>query len=470
MRTITEPARQLPIVAEMDVVVAGGGVAGVAAAVAAARGGADTLLLERNGFYGGVATAGLMASMGNRFFDKAGRLIVRGVVLEMIERMAEKGGIGPAWRNPEVPKIPFDPEVFKLVLIEMVEEAGVKALLHTLLADVVTEARNLRGVIIENKAGRQAVLSRVVVDATGDADVAARAGAPFKYTPPGSNSMEFRMGNVDMQRLYEYLKQHPETHPSDMDAPRSFEEFERNWLERGFFYYPHGGGMKPGSPMAVLVDKAIEKGDYARERGICVRLDAFGMDGLRWNKTIVINSNFTQIDDLDVWQESRAEMETRKACFLTASFLRKYVPGFEDAFIIATAPDLGVRVTRWIEGEHTVTAEDLNRETRFDDVVGTLAAREGQGWTEIPYRCLLPKSIEGLLIASGKSASTAPRGMLRGMTSCILLGQAAGAAASLAAETGVAPRELEVRKLQRRLLDQGVYLGDEARLRQLGLT
>jgi len=469
MKVIVEPEKKIPVVEEVDVIVAGGGIAGVAAAVAAARSQANVLLIERDGFLGGVATAGLMASMGNRFFTGDGRLVVRGIALEMVERLVRLGGTSAAWKSLLVPKIPFDPEIFKLVLTEMVREAGIKVYLHTVVADAITSAEKLEGVIVESKSGREAILGKAVVDATGDADVAARAGAPFHHEPTGSNSLEFRMANVDLQRTYKYFKENPERYPSDMDAPRSFEEFEKNWLENGFFYYPHGGGRKPGSNMAMLVEKALERGDFSKERGIITGLDAFGMDGCAWNNTVIINSNFSRIDDLDVREESKAEIEARRICFYVAEFLKKYVPGFERSFIIETASDLGVRFTRWVTGEYTLTKEEVERGAKFEDVVGVGSAGFPGAAFEIPYRCTIPQEVEGLLVASGKSASTNPKGLLRGMTTCILLGQAAGTAAALAATNHTALRELSIRRLQRSLVNQDVYLGDENRLGELGL-
>jgi len=470
MKKISEPERQIPVVEEMDVIVAGGGISGVAAAVAAARSCANVLLIERNGFLGGVATAGLMASIGNRFFADEGKLVVRGIALEMVERLVDRGGTSARWKSPLVPKIPFDPEIFKLVLLGMVEEAGVRLYLHTMVADAVMSDDSLKGLIIESKSGREAILGKVVADATGDADVAARAGAPFNYEPPGSNSLEFRMGNVDLQKTYEYFKENPERYPFDMDAPRSFEEFERNWLENGFFYYPHGGGGKPGSNIALLVEKALERGDFSKERGILTGLDAFGMDGISWNNTVIINSNFSRINDLDVREESRTEIEARRICFYIAEFLRKYMPGFEKAFIIETAPDLGVRVTRSIIGGTTLTREDVDKGAKFDDVIGVGSSGFPGAPFEIPFRCIVPKKVENLVVASGKSASTKPRGLLRGMTTCIMLGQAAGTAAALAASTTSSLRELELRKLQMSMIEQDVYLGDEKRLQELGLS
>ena len=461
MKTIIEPEKKIPVVEEVDVIVAGGGISGVAAAVSAARMGAEVLLIERNGFLGGVATAGLMASVGNRFFAGKGELVVRGTALEMVERLVDRGGTSARWKSPLVPKIPFDPEIFKIVLLNMAEESRVRLYLHTLVSDAIISDQNSQGLIIESKSGREAILGKAVVDATGDADVAARAGAPFNYEPPGSNSLEFRMGNVDLQKTYEYFKENPERYPSDMDAPRSFDEFERNWLENGFFYYPHGGGRKPGSNIAVLVEEASEKADFSKEKGILTGLDAFGMDGLAWNNTVIINSNFSRINDLDVREESRAETEARMICFHITEFLRKYLPGFERAFIMETAPDLGVRVTRWIIGEHTLTREEVAEGVKFDDVIAVGSNGYPGAPFEIPYSCMIPKKVESLLVASGKSASTRPRGLLRGMTTCIMLGQAAGTAAALAATTSVPPRKLDVRRLQSALKRQDVYLGDE---------
>ena len=470
MKSIIEPEKEISVIDEVDVIVAGGGISGVAAAVAAARMNMKALLVERNGFLGGVATAGLMSSMGNRFFANGEKLVVRGIALEIVEKIVEKKGTSAGWKSPLVPKIPFDPEIFKLVLLEMAEDENVKLYLHTFVADVVTSKNDLKGLIIESKSGREAILGKIVIDATGDADVSARAGAPFIYEPPGSSSLEFRMGNVDLQRTYEYFKEDPKRYPSDVDAPRTFWEFERNWLENGFFYYPHGGGRKRGSNLSVLVRKAIEDGEFSTEMGMITGLDAFGMDGLGRNKTVIINSNFSRIDDLDVREASKAEVEARKSCFYVAEFLRKYVPGFEEAFIIETAIDLGVRYTRRIIGEYTLTRQEIEGGARFEDVIGVVFFCKQKTAYEIPYRCIVPKKVENLLVASGKSASTQPHGLLRGMTTCILLGQAAGVAAATSIKEGKSLRRLDVKELQTSLLKQDVYLGDEERLRELGLV
>jgi hypothetical protein len=469
LKSITEREKRTPVAEEAEVIVAGAGIAGVAAAVASARSGAKTLLVERSGLLGGVATAGLMASMGNKFFAN-GELVIRGIALEILERLVQSGGTSAGWKSPLTPKIPFDPEIFSLVLLEMVKEANVGLYLHTMAVETIMSEDCLKGTIIESKSGREAVLGDVVVDATGDADVAARAGAPTDYDPPGSSSLEFRMGNVDLQKTYEYFRKGPEQYPSDVDAPRTFKEFERNWLENGFFYYPHGGGWRKGSNIAVLVEKAIEKGEFSKEIGMISGLDAFGMDGTEWNNTVIINSNFSRIDDLNVREASKAEAEARRACFYVAEFLRKHVPGFKNAYIISTAPNLGVRFTRWIEGEYTLSSEEVKAGARFADVIGVASSGFPGKPFEIPYRCIVPKKVENLLVASGKSVSTNPRGLLRGMTTCIILGQAAGVAASLSSEGGTTPRRLDVKLLQKALFSQDVYLGNKNRLAQLDLV
>jgi len=290
MKTVTEPPKEIPIAEEADVIVVGGGLAGVAAAVAAARNESHTLLIERSGLLGGVATSGLMASISNYFFAPDGEMVVKGLPQEIVERLAKYGGTTSNWKSASLPHITNDPEVLGLVLVELVEEAGVEVLLHTFVVDSVVEDSQLKGLIVENKAGRQGVLGKIVVDATGDADVAAKSGAPLKYNPPGSNSLEFRMGNVNIQRLYEYFEKNRERWVEFRDMPVPFDVFERNWLEKGIFHTPHVGGCVPGSPIAQKVEEAVKKGDYVKERGLTKLLDAFGLYGLSWNKTMIIQA------------------------------------------------------------------------------------------------------------------------------------------------------------------------------------
>ena len=314
MKSLNEPSRSIPVIDEVDVVVAGGGLSGVAAAVASARAGAKTTLIERNGILGGVATSGLMSSITNWFFGSKGKLMIGGIALELVEKLVDMGGTIPKWRAAELPQIPFDQEIFRYILVDMVQKAGVSVLFHSFTSDALVENQRVKATVMESKSGRSALLSKIVVDATGDADIIAKAGAPFKYSPPGSNSLEFLMGDVDMQKTFEFFKQNREKWKliENLDVPTTYEEFERNWVQRGMFHLPHGGGCIEKSPLWSLVQKAVENGDYARTKGNCVRLDAFGFFGLGINNTTVVNTGFfVNVDELNVKEISKAEMLAR---------------------------------------------------------------------------------------------------------------------------------------------------------------
>ena len=471
---ITEAQRTIPILDEVDVVVAGGGVAGVAAAIGAARAGARTLLIERAGFLGGVAAAGLCTSMTNYILTGDGRQVVKGICEEVLENLVDRGATSPQWRSRAVPQIPFDQEVFQTVLVEMVQEAGVDVLVEAWVTDVVQEGDALKGVIIESKGGRQAVLCKVAVDTTGDADLAAFAGAPYRDTPPDSGSLLFLMTHVDLDKTVEYFENNPEEWQQYCDRVTPLEDFIDNWRQRGIFHLPHGGGRN-----MKLVQDAIERGDYIREKGACKDLDVFGMFAYRDTNEVLINSCNFRIDHLDLQAHSQAELEARRIVPVIAEFLREHMPGFEEAVVARSASVVGVRYTRWIEAGFDLNSQHIAQGARFEDVIGLVAAydRHPKGGViypphsaDLPYRIMLPQKVENLIVASGKSVSTDPRGLVRSVVECYVLGQAGGVAAAVAAKTGVTPRDIAVREVQRTLLAQNVYLGETDRLAELGLT
>jgi hypothetical protein len=468
---LAEPARETPIRYACDVLVAGGGLSGVCAAVSAARAGARVLLIEQTQMLGGVATAGLMASFTNRFIASDGTQVVRGIAGEVIDRLVEAGGARPNWRRPEVPQLPLDPELLQLVLIRLLRDAGVEVILGTM---AVSAPRGDDEVVVavENRAGRQAIRAKAVVDATGEATMAAFMGGCHAETPAASASLEFRMAGVDLAALFDYFRRHPDDFATDHDQVTAFEDFERNWTELGILHLPHGGGR-----LIRPLQDAIAEGRYARERGLAHGLDALGVYANANTDTIIVNSNFYTIDGVDPIQISRAVLDARERCFETGQLLKEALPGFEQAYVVQTAPELGVRISRWIEGETTLTRAALETGQEFDDVIAmqrrvqALEHADGSvpGVSEMPCGILIPRGVTRLVVASGKTASTEPRGLLRGQVACMALGHAAGVAAALAAQGDTPPSQVPPQRIQRELLRQGAYLGSGARLRELGL-
>ncbi len=417
MEIYSEPPRNIPVVFSGDVVVAGGGPAGLAAAVAAARNGAKTLLIERFGFLGGVATAGLMANL-NGFRNQVepdATQTVRGIAEELVLKLKDMDGLGKSpYRQKEYPTRPgemsysyaIDTEKFKYAALKTCIEAGVEALFHTFFSSPIITAGAARGIVVENKSGRQALLAKIVVDATGDGDVAARAGAPFWHT---KDSAEPKLGDSLMYRIRLGARKPAEFHGMDL----------------GSDFVVWGPGAEP-------------------------------------------------IDGTDAGQLSAAEISARLAVFEHFAGLRARYAELADARVAETPVMYGIRQTRFIEGDYKLTGEDAIDGRRFPDVVALSSCpiisyygyrrfleHEGYG---IPYRCLLPRKVENLLVA-GRCISSDQRAYEshRAMVPIMAIGQAAGTAAALSAREGVPPRRLKVADLQRTLRSQGAVLDVSSR-------
>ena len=451
--------KDVPVVAETDVLVVGAGPAGLAAAIAAARSGARTMLVERFGYVGGNLTAGLVGPCMTSFSLDGQTQLIRGIFDEMVRRMEEMGAaIHPSKVPASSPwcgfieyghdKVtPFDPEAVKLVGLDMLREAGVQILLHTFVADSIVEGNRVAGVIMANKSGLQAVKATVTVDCSADADVAARAGAAFEHgreedglTQP--MTLFFRVSHVDDAVVEEYVNAHQEDF-------RPFAGLVAKAKEAGQFPIPR---------MGVGMYKTLEPGVW------------------RINTTRMHKLDGTNVQDL-----TRGEIEGREQIKALMKFFREWLPGFENVQLYDSAAMIGVRETRRIVGEYTLTYEDLEAGRHFDDVIAVAGypldihspTGSGGGTSddemstanvyEIPFRSLVPRDMDGLLVA-GRSISATHVAMsaTRVMPPAFAMGQAAGVAAALAVEWGRAPRAVPVPQLQELLVRQGQYLGEKA--------
>lgn len=439
--TYREEARDLPIAHRADVVVVGGGVAGTAAAIASARTGADTLLVERYGALGGNLTIGLLeASMS--FHDRQGRQIIAGIPDEIIDRLKAAGGtIGHVADDVGYAGTvtPYDPEELKMVCLEMTQEAGVRLLLHTWVVRADREGDQLKRLIIENKSGRQVIEAKVFVDCSGDADVAAFAGAEFAKGRAGDGltqplSILFKLGNVGVNGVLGYVESNPDQFKM---WDRSIDRLKTSksihlWgfgdiLEDGF---ARGALPFQRSEMHVQIDP--ERGEAI------VNATRIGGDG-------------TRTEDL-----TRAEIALRRQVKALVAHMRATCPGFEHSYLMATAMGAQVRETRRIVGEYTLTRDDVVTGTRFADAVvvsgfpADLHAVEGKGMDshftqthQVPYRCLVPKVVNGLLVAGRcVSAEREALGAIRLTAPAMAMGQAAGTAAALSVLTQTSPRRL----------------------------
>ncbi len=411
-QTYTEPAREIPIVRDIDVIVVGGGPSGLAAAIAAARNGASTILIERFGYLGGTATASLMACI-NGFRNQVEpetTQTVRGIAEEIVLQLKALNGLGhspyPQKPYPTEPgqlmySYAIDTEKFKYVTLKLCVDANVELMFHTWFCNSIVEDNTLRGVIVENKSGRQALMARVIVDASGDGDVAARAGTPFWHTVKD-------------------------------EAPR---------LNDSLMYRVEFGTTRPEAAFAC----------------------DFGSTAVVWGPGV------GPLNGADADELARAEVDARLRVFEDFAAKQAHHPELADARVIETPPLLGIRQTRFIEGEYKLTAEDALQGRRFEDVVaisscpiihyyGYRRYLEHEGY-DIPYRCLVPQTVEHLLVAGRCiSSEQQPYESHRAMVPIMAIGQAAGTAAAISAKANISPRDLDVGELQRVLVAQNVEL------------
>ncbi len=468
MSMISEDARETQVRDEYDVIVCGGGLGGTAAAIAAARTGARTLLIERNSFLGGVATAGMCCSIFNCYYTGGNerRLGSTGICVEVADAMADAMGYGKKWHDHKG-HIIYDIEIGKLVLQKLAEEAGVELLLQVWTAGAIVEDGVVGGVVIESKSGRQAIRGGVVIDATGDADIAAAAGVPLHTREKGIHSLCFRLGNVDVDAFVGFFRQNPDQFPEYMDVDWDLNEALAQYDDCGTFLFPHGGGMQMDA-----FKQAKANGELPETIGIQDTTDACQMHAMRQTGAAHVITGFTHFDGLDADKISRSVVDGRHMAFTVTDVYRKYIPGFANAYVAGTAANLGVRSSRYLDSDFVFTADMLSAGVRHPDAVGTLVGWESQikhpganAWaaavchsdsSDLPYRCLLPRGVDGLLIGAGRSISTDNPFLLRVMVHTMVVGQAAGTAGAVAVQSGCAPRAVDVATVQEELRKQGV--------------
>ena len=457
--SVVLPSRRGTVAAETDVLVVGGGPAGIGAALGAAEAGADVVLVERYGFLGGNATAALVMPLtsyhteGKRRSNGgtallmppdhgAGEPVIAGVLERFVGRLVAAGGArSPDSRNGYT--VPFDPELFKTTAFDLLDEAGVRFLLHAFASSVIGEGR-IEGVVFETKSGPTVVRARAVVDATGDGDIAAFAGAPFEI---GRGIDELVQPITLMGRI------------SGFEAA-AFSRFIDGRPDR--WRGVHG--------LWELVREAKARGELDLPR------DDFLMFSSLYPTEVTLNTTrVTGVRGIDVWDLTRAEWESRRQLRAAVAFLKKKVPGFAESYLVQSGVQIGVRETRRIKGEYTLTADDVLSARKFDDVIarcaypidlhnpegaGTVLKRVPPGDAyDIPLRCLIPKGAKNLVVAGRCLSGThEAHSSYRVMPAAMATGQAAGATAALICRTGQPPHRIDVSDVQRELRRQGADL------------
>jgi|TARA_Y100000814_G_scaffold293520_1_gene275437 hypothetical protein len=438
-KTIIEPSKEIPVAAECDVLVVGGGPAGSAAAVSAARMGANTILLERYGHLGGMASGGFVLWI-DRMTDWTGKQVIAGFANDLLDRIPKEGLLGPPdqlWGSSDPKLVEYwqdrmsafngmitwspmvDPEMLKLASLDVVKEQGVNLRLHSWGVAAIQEGEEVRGVFVESKEGRHAILAKVVIDTTGDGDIFALAGADFESdTTSGihhSMNVAFLWREVDMERYLAFRRTKSEEYDSIVARLR-----------------------KLGS--SDILPTVMPRNDHALFMG--PRL--YGYSSL-------------SVEDL-----TAVEIESRRRMVELLEAYRENMPGFENAIVEETADQIGTRHSRRLVGVKKMTREAWLADTRPDDEVGVSPPPNPRNKNlSIPLGCLIPESIDNLLAAGRNlSCEASIHTFMREIPQCWAMGQAAGVAAATAANSGVLVRDVDVREVQKELKKQMVYLSN----------
>jgi len=399
--TDREPAKDIEVLDSADIVILGAGPAGCGAAIAAGRLGLDVLLVERYGYLGGMPAGGLV--IGYFEYNRG----MKGITTEFVDRITEDGGRWVETNRVATHEPFFNPGDYQYMCLDMAQKANVRLLLHAWAVETTMKNGNIESVIIESKSGRQAVKAKMVIDCTGDGDSAEWCGVPFESSVESNSlGLDFTYRNVDVDKLQRFQKYEPEKYKKIMGDARKLNIGWRPWY--------------------------IGTGDQA------------------WFNTYFEGS---PIDVLDL---TACEIDIRNKINTHLAFYRKNMPGFETAIIDKIASQTGTRVSRRIIGEHYITMDELKVQSIPTSVGKICPIKEGD-LVDIPYGALVPQKVDNLLFAGRCiSGSVDVIQRIRSISACVVYGQAAGTAATLALKGNIAPRKLEIAKLQNALKKQGV--------------
>jgi hypothetical protein len=473
---------------DYDVIVGGGGTAGSIAAIAAARNGARTCLVEAAAHLGGTCFA--LANI-TPFHNSRGEVVVRGLPQELVERIGAHGGAREKIHLPNLAGIggsftPVEPEAMKLALFELAREAGVELWLHTRILDTRTTGNRATGLRVHNKSGAHELDARVLIDATGDADVAVGAGAQYVQDTPEAAlnaTLLFRLAGVDTDAFIAdaraapqkvvlladpYLREIQKLTPEAVMRERVHDIYDFPYIYLANIVRDY----VPRSDWSEWEITSEDKSGWGRLKPFAARFSIMPLPHRR--DIVTLNVTSITFDATDGAQRSEAEIEGQRQMHMAFDVLRRYVPGFRNSFLHTVLPAVSIRASRRVSGEYELDRSDVENGKRFPDAIARgaypmsvqsaagvrqhLFVRDG-GDYDIPYRCLVPKAVDGLLVAGRcLSATREAVGSARMGAQCMAYGQAAGTAAAIAVRDNVAPRAIDVRKLRTTLKEQNAIV------------